>query len=147
MTFLLQTLATLLYTTRLRSFFQFPTITHITDLILFGCSCVFIKWFQTKVKIGTNDEGITEREQLMRVTANFIENIDFPFQYLFAAFGICIMARIGIIIQFNEVLGPLFKIVSKMSKDFLNFLILYTLITVTFLIVGNFNFKYELEEF
>ena len=83
----------------------------------------------------------------MRVTGNFVENIDFPFQYLFAASIICILSRIGIIIQFNEVLGPLFKIVSKMSKDFFNFFILYTLITVTFLIVGNFNFKYELEEF
>ena len=49
--------------------------------------------------------------------------------------------------QFNESLGPLLKIVSKMSGDFLNFLLLYLLLTVTFLIVGNINFIYEIPEF
>ena len=57
------------------------------------------------------------------------------------------MARIGTIIQFSETLGPLLKIVSKMSQDFLNFFMLYVLVTVTFLLVGNINFIYELPEF
>jgi len=83
----------------------------------------------------------------MIIVANFVEHIDFPFQYIFAVSIFCILARIGTIIQFNETLGPLLKIVSKMSQDFLNFFMLYALVTVTFLLVGNINFIYELPEF
>ena len=45
MTFLLQSVVTFIYTKRLNRYFQFPTLHHITDLVLFACSCIFIKWF------------------------------------------------------------------------------------------------------
>lgn len=51
------------------------------------------------------------------------------------------------IIQFTSEIGPLVKIVGKMVGDFMNFLILYTLLVVMFAIVGNINFVLNLKEF
>ena len=50
-------------------------------------------------------------------------------------------------LQFSESIGPLVKIVSKMSNDFLNFLILYFILTVMFMTIGNLNFLYDMNEF
>jgi len=43
-TFLLQTMVTLLYTNRLKRQFHFPGIIHFTDTVLFICSCLLIQW-------------------------------------------------------------------------------------------------------
>ena len=55
--------------------------------------------------------------------------------------------RIAVFLQYNESIGPLIKIVGKMQQDFLNFVILYCLMTIMFGIVGNINFIYDLTEF
>ena len=81
----------------------------------------------------------------MRVIANFNDNIDYPFQYLFAANIICLIVRISVILQFSESIGPLVKIVGKMLEDFYNFLILYFLIAIMFATIGNLNFLYSLK--
>ena len=39
-------------------------------------------------------------------------------------------------LQFNQTIGPLLKIVGKMLNDFLNFLILYFILTIMFSIIG-----------
>jgi len=39
------------------------------------------------------------------------------------------------------------KIVSKMSKDFFNFLILYMILTAMFAVIANVNFVYTVSEF
>lgn len=83
----------------------------------------------------------------MRIIANFNNNIDYPFQYLFAANVICLIVRISVILQFSESIGPLVKIVSKMAEDFYNFLILYFLLAIMFTTIGNMNFLYNLTQF
>ena len=55
--------------------------------------------------------------------------------------------RIAVILQYNQSIGPLIKIVGKMAKDFYNFFLLYALLTVMFGIVGNINFLFSLTEF
>jgi len=55
--------------------------------------------------------------------------------------------RIAVFLQYNESIGPLIKIVGKMQQDFFNFVILYSLMTIMFGIVGNINFIYDLTEF
>ena len=79
-----------------------------------------------------------------RIFANFGENIDYPFQYLFALNVICLIFRITVMLQFSESIGPLVKIVSKMFDDFYNFLILYFLLAIMFTTIANLNFIYTL---
>jgi hypothetical protein len=52
----------------------------------------------------------------------------------------CLIVRLSIILQFNESIGPLIKIVGKMSMDFLNFFLIYVILVAMFSIVGNINF-------
>jgi len=59
----------------------------------------------------------------------------------------CLILRVAVILQFNESIGPLIKIVGKMSKDFFNFFLLYTILTIMFAIVGNVNFLQDLVEY
>ena len=88
-----------------------------------------------------------QKEFRMRVIANFNENIDYPFQYMFAGNVICLIVRISVILQFSENIGPLVKIVGKMFEDFYNFLILYFLLAIMFTTITNLNFLYTLKEF
>jgi len=50
------------------------------------------------------------------------------------------------VIQYFESIGPLVKIVGKMTVDFINFFILYLILVMMFAIVGNLNFIFDLEE-
>jgi len=90
---------------------------------------------------------LTNEEFKMRVISNFANSMDFKFQYLFAVNVICLIFRLSAMLQFSESIGPLVKIVSKMSNDFLNFLILYFILTVMFMTIGNLNFLYDMNEF
>jgi hypothetical protein len=51
------------------------------------------------------------------------------------------------LLQFSESIGPLYKILGKMSKDFGSFVILYCIICLGFALVGNINFVSESERF
>ena len=59
----------------------------------------------------------------------------------------CIILRICLILQFNEMIGPLIKIVSKMITNFLSFFILFFLLTMMFSQIGNLNFVEDLSEY
>jgi len=59
----------------------------------------------------------------------------------------CLIVRLSIILQFNESIGPLIKIVGKMSMDFLNFFLIYVILVAMFSIVGNINFVEELTSY
>lgn len=50
-------------------------------------------------------------------------------------------------LQYSETIGPLIKILGKMSQDFSNFFVIYCVLLVMYAIVGNMNFLEELEEF
>jgi hypothetical protein len=58
-----------------------------------------------------------------------------------------LLLRVSLILQFNESIGPLIKIVAKMGMDFLNFFILYCILAIMFAIVGNLNFMQHLKEY
>ena len=49
LTFLIQHIVTFIFTKRLGRFYEFPVILHFTDVILFGCSTMFINWFRTYI--------------------------------------------------------------------------------------------------
>ena len=59
----------------------------------------------------------------------------------------CLVLRIATILQYNEQVGPLIKIVGKMLQDFFNFVILYFILTIMFALVGNINFLYDVDSF
>jgi len=91
-----------------------------------------------------SDENLSNQEYKMRMFSNFKNNIDWPFQYMFAINVICLIFRITVMLQFSQSIGPLVKIVSKMAEDFLNFLILYFLLVIMFTTIANLNFIYTL---
>ena len=62
-TFFLQSIVTFLYTKRLNRYILFPTLHHVTDCILFGCSCLFIHWFMSNIQDGINVEGLSNEEK------------------------------------------------------------------------------------
>ena len=78
LTFFLQNVVTFLFTKLMGRFYQFPTVGHFTDTVLFCCSVVIVKWFQDNIQDGlSNDAEISEDEFKMRVLSNFGSNIDF----------------------------------------------------------------------
>lgn len=79
--------------------------------------------------------------------ANFERNIDYPFQWLFSTIVICLIFRLSTLLQFSESVGPLYKILGKMTKDFGSFVILYCIICLGFALVGNINFVSESNKF
>jgi len=98
-----------------------------------------ITWYYGEIHHGLS--GAKDAEEVrMRFVANVQRNVDFKFHYLLAINTICFVIRILSILQYNEKIGPLIKILDKMAKDFSNFLILFMLLVITFATIGNFNF-------
>jgi len=93
------------------------------------------------------DSDLTDKEFNQRFIANLNDNKDFKLAYFFAACIVCLIVRIATILQFNEAIGPLIKILGKMSTDFLNYMILSIMIIVMFALVGNINFIHDVESF
>jgi len=58
-----------------------------------------------------------------------------------------LVVRISVMLQFNDRIGPLMKIVGKMIQDFQNFFVLYAILTLMFSLIGNINFKYYCPEY
>lgn len=110
------------------------------------CSVLILQWFTDHVQRDLySDPNLSKLEYKYRILANFEENIDFKFQYLFSVSIACLVFRVAVMLQFSESIGPLIKIVGKMVQDFLNFFIMYFILLVMFAIVGNMNFLFELE--
>ena len=82
----------------------------------------------------------------LKIIQNFEENVNFKFQYLFSIQITCLISRIALIIQYNATIGPLLKIVQKMASDFLNFLIIYVVLLIMFVCIGNLNFLFYCED-
>ena len=75
------------------------------------------------------------------------DSIEDKFQYFFSTQIACLIARLSVILQFSETIGPLIKIVGKMAMDFFSFIILYIILTVMFATVGNLNFIFDTQYF
>lgn len=107
-----------------------------------------INWFNQNIREDLySDPNITNEMKNLRLMANLEVHIGFKFQYLFGVMIICLLLRVSLILQFNESIGPLIKIVAKMGMDFLNFFILYCILAIMFAIVGNLNFMQHLTEY
>jgi hypothetical protein len=89
----------------------------------------------------------SNNEYMLKLLDNFSQNLDFKFQYLFSVQIGCLILRIAVVIQFNQVIGPLLKIVQKMANDFINFVTIYVILVVMFSIVGNLNFLFDCPEY
>lgn len=76
----------------------------------------------------------------MRLFDNMRLTLGFKFQYFFSIQISFVILRVALILQFHETIGPILKIVAKMGQDFLNFFMLYVILTLMFGIVGNINF-------
>jgi len=83
----------------------------------------------------------------MRIMANFEDNLDYKFEYLFSICITCLILRVAIVLQFNESIGPLIKIVGKLGGDFFNFFLIYLILSIMFTVVGNINFMNEISVF
>lgn len=148
LTFLLSHFVTFLFTSKMKRFYTFPTINQFTDAILFGCSIVIIQFIDNNLSADVNaDPNISEDDYAFILGQNFFSSTWFRFEYLFSVMIACLMFRIAIILQFNENIGPLIKIVGKMTKDFLNFFLLYATLTIMFALIGNINFVVEMALF
>ena len=76
-----------------------------------------------------------------------MKNLDFRFEYLYAVSISCLVWRVMELIQFHAEIGPLIKIVEKMSQDFISFFILYLILILMFSIVGGVNFIFYLKSY
>lgn len=127
-------------------FYDFPSILHFTDLILFIVSVVVINWIQNDL-FADGTTALNDADMQQQLVLNFANQLDFKIQYLFAIMISCLVLRIAVILQYNEQVGPLIKIVGKMMQDFFNFVVLYFILTIMFALVGNINFLYDVEQF
>ena len=84
---------------------------------------------------------------MLREVANLMKNLDFRFEYLYAVSISCLVWRVMELIQFHAEIGPLIKIVEKMSQDFISFFILYLILILMFSIVGGVNFIFYLKSY
>lgn len=125
-------------------FYDFPSVLHLTDLILLVLSIIIINWKQNKLFENVNQ---SDSDFELQIVVNMIHELDFMIQYLFAIMISCLVLRIATILQYNEQVGPLIKIVGKMLQDFFNFVVLYFILTIMFALVGNINFLYDVESF
>jgi hypothetical protein len=114
---------------------------------MFISSSVIIWWFNTKIQLNLEVPGQTKDEWMMRLFNNYRVEHLFKFQEFFSAQITCLILRIAFLLQYNENIGPLLKIVGKMTKDFYNFFLLYLLLTLMFAVVGNINFPTENRDF
>mmetsp|Transcript_17456 Transcript_17456/g.26899 ORF Transcript_17456/g.26899 Transcript_17456/m.26899 type:complete len:178 (+) Transcript_17456:1512-2045(+) len=73
--------------------------------------------------------------------------MDDSFEYFFAINVFCLICRIITILQFNERVGPLFKIVTKLAYDFFNFCIIYIILVIMFSILINLNFLDRIHDY
>lgn len=71
--------------------------------------------------------------------------IEDKFQYFFALQIGCLILRLATLLQFSETIGPLMKIVAKMSMDFFSFIVLYAILTIMFATVGNLNYIFDIK--
>ena len=94
-----------------------------------------------------SDPELSDEEFRQRILGNFRLSLDYKFQYFFACNIICLITRIISMLYFTETIGPLLKILGKMSQDVFNFFILYSILTVMFAIIGNQIFIYDLDHF
>ena len=139
LSFFLQHIVTIIFAQKMKRSWSFPTVNQLTDLVLFICSIITLEFIFGSMLENLVDQRMTEEDFVFRVVFNIFDHIWFKFEYVFAIMIVCLIMRLLILLEFNQSIGPLIKIVGKMAKDFWNFFLLYAMITIMFSIVGNLN--------
>lgn len=99
MTFIFQHIVTFIFTKRLGRFYEFPSILHVTDTILFVCSIIIIQWIKNDLCDDLySDNYLPEREFNFRVVQNLANSLEFKFQYLFSVMMACLILRVAVIL-------------------------------------------------
>ena len=126
--------------------FNFPDLIHITDTVLAGLSLVLFNFINYDIFMHIDPKN-GERGNNLRLSVNLTMNEDFNVEYIFAAITICLTFRCALNLQYFEAIGPLIKILDKMTNNLINFTILYGVLLALFTLIGNFNFMRSLSEF
>lgn len=145
--FFISQLMQMIFLRKINRTFNFPTISFFTDFLLFLMSILIIKWIATDILADVSVEGISNTEMQYRILINLTDSREFKFEYFLSGMITCLIWKVLEIVQFSSEIGPLVMIVQKMLGDFVNFVILYTIIVMMFAIVGNINFIFDLKEF
>ena len=145
--FLYQSTLSSYFTFKITTFHDFPSLVHFADAALFGCSVYIIYFVGTTFQRDLKVSDLSEEEFKYRTLANLPDTMDGNIHYCFAVCTVCLMSRFLSVLEFNEAIGPLVKIVAKMGGDFLNYLIVSIMFTFMFALVGNIIFVSELESF
>lgn len=145
--YLFQHLIQLIFIKRMGRFYEFPNVTQTSDLVLFVCSITIILWYDQINKGVPVVQGVNQEQFELILLQNFTTTVNFKFQYLFSAMILCLFMKISPVIEFNQAIGPLLKIVQKMASDFMNFILIYLILVIMFSIIGNLNFHFDIPEF
>jgi len=144
--FVIEHVILMVFINKIRRQYEFPNILHLTDLVCAVCSYNMISFIRSSL-FSDIPSTVSEREQSMRFMANLFDRTDFPLEYTFALISLSLIVRSGVNLQFIESIGPLIKILSKMSMDFLNFVIIYCILVFMFALLGNINYHLQLAQF
>lgn len=145
--FFISQLLQLIFLKKIGRNYTFPTVSLFTDFVLFAVSVVNIYWIYYNITWNTHHPGLSAEEMLLREVANLMENLTFKFEYLYAVTIVCLLWRIIELIQFHAEVGPLVKIVEKMTGDFVSFFVFYFILVIMFSIVGGVNFIFYLKSY
>lgn len=134
--FLIQHMVTGLYLTLLGRFYS-ASVIQLTDACLTALSVYYIWYYQLYMKSGLVDDELLDGPTTVE---NLLEAQDFKFGYVFAGILALLVLRLSVALLFNEKIGPLLKILGKMSSDYLSFSAIYGLLVIVFTMFFNLNF-------
>lgn len=141
--FFIQHMVTGLYLSLLARFYS-ASIIQFTDACLAGLSAYYVWYFQKFVKSGMENDALKDGRTLVE---NMLDAQDFKFGYLFAGILALLVLRLSVALLFNEKIGPLLKILGKMSSDYFSFSAVYGLLVIVFTLFFNLNFMRSESDF
>ena len=137
--FWLQQIFKFIATVKLKKIFTFPTTNQTTDSIMAFVSGLAIYQVTTVIQLDIHKD-LSELERTQRVIGNLARGIELPFSYYFAIISMCLVSRLAYVLEFNESIGPLFRILQKSTKVFLGFSTIYVFLVLVLGLVGNISF-------
>ena len=87
--------------------FNFPTIGICSNFLLFGTSVYMSYWIENSIMKDISYPGISDEDMRERKWANFVENILFSYEYLFAIMIACLITKNFELLLYSSNIGPL----------------------------------------
>ena len=138
--FFIQQIFKFIATVKLKKIFTFPTTNQTTDSIMAFVAGLSIYKVTTIIQKDVHGLEIDEQEEAKRIIGNLVLGIKIPFRYYFAIISMCLVSRLAYVLEFNENIGPLFRILQKSTKVFFSFFIIYAYLVLILGLVGNISF-------